>query len=86
LKLRAAAAEPWGHLVAGEIQPGQGADDPLYTPLIQRVRRLLGRRGLVYAGDCKMAAVATRAERAAHQDYDVRALPLTGELAAQCAA
>ena len=33
-----------------------------------------------------MAALATRAERAAPQDYSVLALPLTGELAAQCAA
>jgi transposase len=83
LKLMAAAAEPSGHLLACDLQPGQSADDPLYTPLIQRVRGLLGRTGLVYAGDCKMAAVATRAAIAAHQDYYVMPLPLTGETAAQ---
>jgi transposase len=85
LKLMAAAAEPSGHLVACDLQPGQCADDPLYTPLIQRVRGLLGRTGLVYAGDCKMAALATRAEIAAHQDYSVMPLPLTGETAAEFA-
>jgi transposase len=85
LKLMAAAAEPSGHLLACDLQPGQRADDPLYTPLIQRVRRLLGRTGLVYAGDCKMAALATRAEIAAHQDYYVLPLPLTGETAAEFA-
>lgn len=83
LKLMAAAAEPSGHLLACDLQPGQCADDPLYTPLIQRVRRMLGRTGLVYAGDCKMAALATRAELAAHQEYYVMPLPLTGETAAQ---
>src|SRR5712692_2529069 len=83
LKLRAAAAAPSGHLVACDLEPGQGAEDPLYTPLIQRVRQLLGRQGLLYVGDCKMAALATRAEIAAHQDYYVMPLPLTGETAAE---
>jgi transposase len=41
--------------------PGQCADDPLYVPAITRVREGLGRRGLLYVGDCKMAALATRA-------------------------
>lgn len=83
LKLMAAAAEPSGHLLACDVAPGCCADDPLYTPLIQRVRRLLGRTGLLYAGDCKMAALSTRAELAAHGDYYVTPLPLTGETAAQ---
>lgn len=37
LKLLAAAAEPSGHLIACDVHPGQCADDPLYTPLLQRV-------------------------------------------------
>jgi transposase len=69
LKLLAAAAEPSGHLGACDIQPGQCAADPLYTLLIQQVRGLLGRTGLLYAGDCKMAALATQTEIAAHQEY-----------------
>jgi transposase len=83
LKLMAAAAEPSGHLIACDIHPGQYADDPLYTPLIQRVRGIMGRRGLLYAGDCKMAALATRAEIAAHHDFYLVPLPLTGETATQ---
>jgi transposase len=85
LKLMAAAAEPLGHLIACDVQPGQSADDPLYTPLMQRVRGIVGRRGLLYAGDCKMAALATRVEVAAHDDFYVVPLPLTGETAAQVA-
>ena len=52
LKLMAAAAEPSGHLIASDVYPGQRADDPLYTPLIRRVRELLSRKGLLYTGDC----------------------------------
>jgi transposase len=83
LKLMAAAAEPSGHLIACDVHPGQCADDPLYTPLLQRVRGIVGRTGLLYAGDCKMAALATRAEIAAHHDFYLMPLPLTGETATQ---
>ena len=83
LKLMAAAAEPAGHLIACDVHAGQCADDPLYTPLLQRVRDIVGRQGLLYAGDCKMSALATRAEIAAHHDFSLRPLPLTGETATQ---
>lgn len=81
LKLMAAAAEPSGHLIACDVHAGQRADDPLYTPLLQRVRGIVGHTGLLYAGDCKMAALATRAEIAAHHDFYLVPLPLTGETA-----
>jgi transposase len=83
LKLMAAAAEPSGHLMACDVHPGQCADDPLYTPLLQRVRGIVGRPGMLYVGDCKMAALATRAEIAAHHDFYLMPLPLTGETATQ---
>lgn len=83
LTLMAAAAEPSGHLIACDVQPGQAADDPLYTPLMQRVRNIVGRTGVLYAGDGKMAALATRAEIAAHNDFYLVPLPRTGETAAQ---
>jgi hypothetical protein len=43
----------------------------------------VGRQGLLYAGDGKMAALATRAEIAAHHDCSLMPLPLTGETATQ---
>jgi transposase len=79
LKLMAAAAQPHGYLLACDVVSGQKADDPLYTPLIQRVRQLLRRRGLLYVGDCKMAALATRGELAHAKDFYLTVLPLTGE-------
>lgn len=80
LKLMAAAAQPTGHLLACDVHPGNAADDPLYVPLIERVRCLLGRRGLLYAGDNKMAALDTRAHIARHEDYYLVPLPQTGEV------
>lgn len=85
LKLMAAAAEPAGQLLASDVVSGQRADDGLYTPLIQRVRHMVGQSGLLYTGDCKMAALATRAEIAAHHDYYLTSLPMTGDTAAQFA-
>lgn len=79
LKLMAAAALPSGQLIASDLVPGNSADDPLYVPLLQRVRQHLARRGLLYSGDCKMAALATRADIVAHGDYYLVALPRTGE-------
>jgi transposase len=78
-KLMAAAAQPSGLLLATDIHPGQTADDPLYLPLIRRVRRQVGRSGMLYVGDCKMAALQTRAEIASHQDYYLMPLPLNGD-------
>jgi transposase len=79
LKLMAAAAQPSGLLLATEVYSGQTPDDPLYLPLIRRVRKQLSRSGMLYCGDCKMAALAVRAEIASHQDYYLMPLPLTGE-------
>src|SRR5262249_32118892 len=83
IKLMAAAAEPSGLFLAGDVHPGNVADDPLYLPLYRRVRELLGQTGLLYTGDCKMAALETRAAIAAAGDFYLTRLPLTGEVAAQ---
>lgn len=83
LKLMAAAAQPTSHLLACDIVSGQSADDPLYLPLIRRVRQQLRRQGLLYTGDCKMAALSTRAELVAEKDYYLMPLPRTGDAAAE---
>ncbi len=85
LKLMAAVAEPTGWFLASDLHPGNAADDPLYLPLYRRVRTLLGQTGLLYAGDCKMAALEIRAEIAANQDFYLTRLPLTGTVPAQFA-
>ncbi|MBM4093347.1 MAG: IS1634 family transposase [Planctomycetes bacterium] len=83
LKLMAAAAQPTSHILACDIVPGHSADDPLYLPLIRRVRQQLRQHGLLYTGDCKMSALATRAELAAEKDHYLMPLPRTGDNAEQ---
>lgn len=84
LKLMLAVAEPSGVPIASDIVAGERADDPLYVPLIQRVRQILrGTQGLLYTGDSKMAAIATRANMVAHNDCYLTVLPHTGETAQQ---
>jgi len=61
VKIMVSALDPLGMPVATDVVPGQRADDPLYIPAITRVREGLGRHGLLYVGDCKMAALETRA-------------------------
>lgn len=80
-QLLAAVAEPTGLFLAGDVHPGNAADDPLY----RRVRALLGETGLLDSGDCKMAALETRGEIAAHQDFSLTRLPLTGAVQTQFA-
>src|SRR5512144_1048188 len=82
-KLMAAVAEPTGLFLAGDVHPGNAAADPLYLPLYRRVRTVLDQIGLLYCGDCKMAALETRAEIAANCDFYLTRLPLTGAVQAQ---
>ncbi len=79
LKLMTAAEQRSGCLLASWVVSGNRADDPLYLPIIQRARAMLGSNGLLFVGDSKMAALATRAEIAWHQDYYLTVLPNTGE-------
>lgn len=53
--------DPLGMPLATGVLPGHRADDPLYIPAITQVREGLGRRGLLYIGDCKMGALKMRA-------------------------
>jgi hypothetical protein len=60
-KVAAAVLDPLGMPLATAVVPGNTADDPLYVPAIQAVQQALGPGGRTYVGDCKMAALATRA-------------------------
>jgi transposase len=69
VKVMLSVLDPLGLPVATDVVPGQRADDPLYLPAIARVRASVGRQGLLYVGDCKMAALETRASLQAGGDY-----------------
>ena len=69
LKIAASALDPLGMPVSIAVVAGDCADDPLYVPQIKKVQRSFGRGGKLYVGDCKMAALATRAYVADSGDY-----------------
>jgi transposase len=61
VKVMQAVLEPLAMPVATDVVAGERADAPLYIPCIARVQASLGRRGLLYVGDCQMASRETRA-------------------------
>ena len=68
LEIAAAVLDPLGLPLATAVVPGNCADDPPYIPAIRAVRPALGTGGRTDVGDCKMAALATRAVVAAGGD------------------
>ena len=85
VKVMQAVLDPLGMPLATDVVSGERADDPLYVPCIRRVQASLGRHGLLYVGDCKMASRATRAFIASQGDFYLCPLPqvqlAAGELA-----
>jgi transposase len=71
VKIAMAVLDPLGLPLTTTVVAGHTADDPLYLPEIAKVRQGAQRPGLTYVGDCKMAAIGTRAEIVAHQDYSL---------------
>lgn len=68
-KVMAAALDPLGMPLTMAVVPGNSADDPLYVPAIAEVQQALGKGGRTYVGDCKMAALATRAYLVGTHDF-----------------
>ncbi|HEY5871404.1 MAG TPA: IS1634 family transposase [Candidatus Tectomicrobia bacterium] len=75
VKVMQAVLDPLGMPLATDVVSGERADDPLYMPCIERVQASMGRHGLLYVGDCKMASRDTRARIAAAGDFYLCPLP-----------
>ena len=86
LKINLSTRDPIGLPLTVTVTNGACADDPLYVPEIERVRLTLQRRGLLFVGDCKMAARATRVNVAAGGDFYLCPLPVKQLSAAELAA
>lgn len=69
LKIKLSTLDPCGLPLTATITSGEKADDPLYTPEIDRVRKTLQKHGLLYVGDSKMGALSTRAHIVMGADY-----------------
>ena len=69
VKVMQSVLDPLGMPVATQVVSGEKADDPLYLPAIRQVRAGLGKRGLLYVGDCKLMSLDNRAAIQAGGDY-----------------
>jgi transposase len=77
LKVMLSMLDPLGLPLTTQVVAGAMTDDPLYLPAIQQVSQSLQAHGVLYVGDCKMAAVHTRAYVQAQGDYYL--CPLTNK-------
>jgi len=83
VKVMQAALDPLGLPVATDVVSGEQADDGLYIPLIQRLLTFLTEAGLLFVGDCKLSALATRAYLHGRGHHYLAPLALVGDTAAQ---
>jgi transposase len=81
IKVMTGSLDPLGMPLATDVLSGERADDGLYIPLIERIEAGLNTPGLLFVGDCKMSALATRAHVAGRQHFYLSPLPLTGATA-----
>jgi transposase len=78
IKVMMGALDPLGMPLATDVLSGARTDDGLYLPIIKRIEAGLPPGGLLFVGDCKMSALATRAYMASRQHGYLAPLPLTG--------
>jgi len=71
VKIALSVLDPLGLPLTTTVVAGHTADDPRSLPEIAKVRQVARTTGLTYVGDCTMAALGTRAEIVAHQDYSL---------------
>jgi transposase len=81
VKQMVGALDPLGLPLATDVVSGERADDGLYIPIIDRIVETLERTGMLFVGDCKMSAWATRVHIRALQQHYLTPLALTGNTA-----
>ena len=70
VKIASVTLDPLGLPLVTIPLSGEQADDGLYIPAIKEARKSLeNKKGMLYVGDSKMGAFATRSEVAYHKDY-----------------
>ena len=78
IKLMQAALDPLGMPLVTRVVRGERADDELYTPVIAQVLQVLQKRGLLFVGDCKMSALATRGHIQGTHNFYLSPLAMVG--------
>jgi len=79
IKVVLGTLDPLGLPLATDVVSGEQADDGLYIPIINRLIATLGKPGLLFVGDCKMSAWATRVHLRAQGQHYLVPLALVGE-------
>ena len=81
IKLMVGALDPLGMPLVSEVVSGERADDGLYIPVIDRMHQILKKTGVLFCGDCKMSALATRLHLKGIENHYLSPLPRTGKTA-----
>src|SRR5881296_71849 len=81
IKVMMGSLDPLGMPLSTDVLSGERADDGLYIPIMERLRRGLNKTGLLFVGDCKMSALETRTHVVGHHDFYLSPLPVTGATA-----
>jgi len=70
IKIALSVLDPLGLPLTVSVHPGNTADDPLYVPEMAKVLQNTPYNHLLFVGDCKMSALATRVYAVANEvDY-----------------
>jgi transposase len=85
VKVMMATLDPLGLPLATDVVAGSSADDPLYCPAVDRVLTIIEGVGLLFVGDCKMSALATRAHIHHLGQHYLCPLAMTGSTAKELA-
>jgi transposase len=72
--------DPLGMPLATQVVSGEQGDDGLYIPIFEQVRLSLGKPGLLWVGDSKMGALATRRHIHEADHYYLVPLARTGQV------
>lgn len=78
LKLMMGSLDPVGMPLVTQVVSGEQADDGLYLSAIAQVQQTITQPGLLFVGDSKMSALATRATIDSQGHYYLSPLPMTG--------
>lgn len=81
VKVMVAALDPFGLPLVSQVVGGEMADDPLYIPAVDRVLKIIDGIGLLFVGDSKMSALATRAHIQRLNQYYLCPLAQKGDTA-----
>jgi len=81
VKVMVAALDPFGLPLVSQVVAGDVADDNLYRPAVDRVLQIIDGTGLLFVGDSKMSALATRLHIQRLEQHYLCPLAQTGDTA-----